>query len=95
MGAPAARQLSDLRGIGKAMLKDFEMLGVRSVAELARADGDELYHRLCKLTNTRMDPCVHDTFVCAVEQARNPDLPPEQCNWWYWSKIRKRSGLKL
>ena len=89
------RQLSDLHGIGRAMLKDFDLLGVRSVSQLARCDGDELYHRLSKITNTRMDPCVHDTFVCAVEQARNPDLPREKCDWWYWSSIRKKSGIKL
>ena len=89
------RQLSNLHGIGPAMLKDFDLLGVRSVSELARCDGDELYHRLCKLMNTRMDPCVHDTFVCAVEQARNPNLSREKCDWWYWSGIRKKSGLKL
>ncbi len=90
-----ARKLTDLRGIGKALLKDFDLLAVRSVAELARQDGDELYHRLCKLTNSRQDPCVHDTFVCAVEQARNPDLPREKCDWWYWSGIRKKSGIQL
>lgn len=95
MPVQAERQLSDLRGIGRAMLKDFDLLGVRSVAQLARCDGDELYHRLNKLTNTRMDPCVHDVFVCAVEQARNPNLPPEKCDWWYWSRIRKKSGIKL
>ena len=90
-----ARQLSDLHGIGRAMLKDFDLLGVRSVSQLARCEGDELYHRLCQLTNTRMDPCVHDVFVCAVEQSRHPELPREQCDWWYWSGIRKKSGIKL
>ncbi len=89
------RQLSDLHGIGRAMLKDFELLNVHSVAELARCEGDELYHRLCKITKTRMDPCVHDTFVCAVEQARHPDLERAKCDWWYWSRIRKKSGIKL
>src|SRR5450432_3425557 len=82
------RQLTDLHGIGRAMMKDFDLLGVRSVTQLARCDGDELYHRLCKITKTRMDPCVHDVFVCAVEQARNPGLPREKCDWWYWSAIR-------
>ena len=89
------RQLSDLRGIGRAMLKDFDMLGVRSVEQLARCEGDELYRRLCKITKTRMDPCVHDTFVCAVEQARHTNLPSAKCDWWYWSKVRKKSGIEL
>jgi len=37
------RQLQDLRGIGKKMLEDFEMLGVRSVKQLKSCDADELY----------------------------------------------------
>jgi nucleotidyltransferase/DNA polymerase involved in DNA repair len=89
------RQLSDLHGIGRAMRKDFDLLGVRSVAQLATCEGDELYHRLCKITKTRMDPCVHDVFVCAVAQARDPKLPRAKCDWWYWSGIRKKSGMKL
>ena len=89
------RQLSGLHGIGRAMLKDFNLLGVHSVAELTRLDGDELYRRLCQITNSRQDPCVHDVFVCAVEQARNPDLPREKCDWWYWSGIRNKSGIQL
>lgn len=89
------RQLSDLHGIGQAMLKDFDLLGVRSVTQLSACDGNDLYARLCKITNTRMDPCVHDVFTCAVEQARDPNLPREKCDWWYWSRIRKNSGIKL
>ena len=89
------RQLSHLHGIGRAMLEDFNRLGVRSVADLARCDATELYRRLSQITNARQDPCVHDTFTCAIEQARNPDLPPQQCKWWYWSGIRKKSGIEL
>ena len=89
------RQLSDLHGIGRAMLKDFDLLGVHSVPALAQCDGAELYHRFCQLTSTRQDPCVHDVFVCAVAQARNPQLSREQCDWWYWSGVRKKSGIKL
>jgi hypothetical protein len=24
-----------------------------------------------------------------VAQARNPLLPAAQCQWWYWSRLRK------
>jgi nucleotidyltransferase/DNA polymerase involved in DNA repair len=82
------RRLRDLRGIGKAMLKDFEQLGIQSVAQLARANPDELYGHLCEIREQRMDPCVLDTFNCAIAQARDPLLPAEQRDWWYWSRIR-------
>jgi predicted RecB family nuclease len=83
------RRLRDLRGIGPATMKVLKMLGVRSVSELARRDGKKLYRRWCELAGTRQDPCVEDTLVCAVAQARDPRLPAEQRNWWYWSRIRK------
>jgi nucleotidyltransferase/DNA polymerase involved in DNA repair len=86
------RQLSDLSGIGKAMLEDFELLGIQSVEQLKSCEPQMLYDELCRRTGQRQDPCVLDTFTCAVAQARNPDLPPEQCNWWYWSRLRKAAA---
>jgi hypothetical protein len=83
------RELKDLAGIGKAMLKDFERLGVRSVAQLATCDGLELYNRIGALDGKPHDPCVLDTYRCAIAQARDPLLPPEQRNWWWWSRERK------
>lgn len=83
------RKLSHLAGIGKAFLKDFELLGIQNVDQLKHHDGRALYQRLCHLTGTRQDPCVEDTLVCAVAQARDPNLPPEQRLWWYWSRVRK------
>ena len=81
-------QLRDLEGIGPAMLRDFDQLGIRSVAELAEQDPQELYERLSRITGTRQDPCVLDVFTCAVAQARDPELPDEQRKWWYWSRVR-------
>jgi hypothetical protein len=87
------RKLDDLSGIGKAMLADFALLKIRSVDQLAAADPDALYAQLSRLTNTRQDPCVLDTFRCAVAQARDPELPLNQRNWWYWSRLRKAGKL--
>jgi len=84
------RGLRDLRGVGKSIEGDLKLLGVKTVAQLARSDGQDLYERLNKLTGARQDPCVLDTFNCAVAQARDPHLPPEKTNWWWWSRERKR-----
>lgn len=83
------RQLEDLDSVGPATLGDFEVLGIRSVSQLARCSPDVLYKRLCVLTQTRHDPCVWDVFACAIAQARDPKLPSEQRRWWYWTKVRK------
>ena len=85
----ASRQLGDLAGIGPAMLRDFDQLGIRSVEQLANCDPQGLYDELCGLTHAKQDPCVLDTFACAVAQARDANLPIEQRNWWYWSRRRK------
>jgi hypothetical protein len=85
----AQRQLRDLISIGPAMMRDFDQLGIRSVAQLAKQDPNKMYTRLGKLTGKRVDPCVLDTFCAAVAQARNPRLPTEQCQWWYYSRKRK------
>jgi nucleotidyltransferase/DNA polymerase involved in DNA repair len=89
MNVNTERKLGDLAGIGPAMLEDFRKLGIYSVAQLARRDGDELYEELCRATGVRQDVCVLDTFNCAVAQARDPELPLERRNWWYWSRVRK------
>lgn len=87
--ATATRQIADLISIGPAMLRDFELLGIRSVAQLAKQNPQRMYARLNRATGQRQDPCVLDTFCAAVAQARNPRLPAEQCEWWYWSRKRK------
>lgn len=87
--ASIERKLKDLSGIGVAMLEDFEVLKVSSVKDLAAQDPDELYERLCKVTGIRHDICCLDVFRCAVAQAKDPSLPVEQKNWWYWSRMRK------
>jgi hypothetical protein len=86
----APRQLSELISVGPAMLRDFEILGVRSVAQLARRDPERLYASLCRLAPQHQDICCLDAFRAAVAQARDPRLPVEQCQWWYWSRERKR-----
>ena len=83
------RQLQDLVSVGPAMLEDFELLGVKTVAQLRRRSPQRMYRDLCRLKKQRLDPCCLDVFVAAVAQAKDPSLPIEQRQWWYWSKVRK------
>jgi len=82
------RSLEHLISVGPAILRDFERLGVRSVAQLARRNPQKLYQRLVTLTGPQ-DICCYDVFCAAVAQARDPRLPAAQCQWWYWSRRRK------
>lgn len=83
------RRLEDLISVGPAMLRDFQLLKIRNVEQLARQDPARLYRRLCRITGERIDICCQDVFSAAVAQARNSLLPAEQCQWWYWSRQRK------
>jgi hypothetical protein len=87
------RELGELISVGPAMLRDFKLLGIGSVRQLAKAEPEQMYRRLERLTGQPQDVCVLDTFRAAVAQARNPRLPAEQCQWWYWSRKRKDSAV--
>jgi hypothetical protein len=83
------RDLRDLVSVGPAMVRDFELLGVHSVAQLARRNPEKLYEQLCVKTGKSQDICCLDVFQAAVAQARDPKLPLEKRQWWYWSRQRK------
>ena len=85
MPRTSVMQLSELHNIGKAMLRDFDVLGITSVAQLAGQDADELYARIGILTGARHDPCVHDTYAAAIHQAKTG----EALDWWAFTPLRK------
>src|SRR5947199_5308038 len=85
------RQLKDLVSIGPAMLEDFDLLGIHSVAQLRRRNPRRMYRELCQIRRAVIDPCCLDVFVAAVAQAKDPNLPVERRQWWYWSKQRKQA----
>lgn len=88
MGTPQ-RRLRDLVCVGPAILRDFELLGIRTVAQLSRRNPSRMYERLCEIVGQPIDVCCRDVFEAAVAQARDPLLAADQCQWWYWSRRRK------
>ena len=94
ISAPDRRGLRDLVSVGPAIERDLARLGVGTVRQLAKQEPQQLYARLCRITGERQDPCVLDVFSAAVAQARDPFLPPAQCQWWYWSRQRKAGNAR-
>lgn len=86
---PAECALKDLVSVGQAMVRDFELLGIHSVAQLARRNPEKMYEQLYTRTRRAQDVCCLDVFRAAVAQARDPNLPIEKRQWWYWSRQRK------
>jgi hypothetical protein len=81
--------LESLVSVGPAMLRDFHLLGIHTVVQLGRRNPRRLYEKLCEVTGQSVDICCLDVFTAAIAQARNPRLPVEQRQWWYWSRLRK------
>lgn len=84
------KKLKDLRNVGKAFLKDLDILGIQSVEELATQDATQLYHELERRTQKRHDPCVWDVFAAIIHEARTGD----PSNWWEWTQERKARKIK-
>jgi Pathogenicity locus len=83
-------ELRGLANIGPAMRGDFTLLGIETVAQLAKQNPDELYLRLSKLTGCRQDPCVWDTFAAAIHQAKTGEARV----WWTFTPLRKERQRK-
>ncbi len=73
-------------------MEDFEDLGIESVADLARRSPRRMYQDLCRIKGTTCSICCLDVFRAVVEQAKNPNLTPEQRKWWYWTEVRKKEA---
>jgi len=84
----AVTRLQDLANVGPATLADLNLLGIRTVPQLARRDPVAMYRSLCLRTGVRHDPCVIDVFMAVVHQARGGKPTP----WWKFTAKRKRLG---
>ena len=85
--ASEVRRFTDIPNVGPATAGDFETLGLRSPAELARCDAYALYRRLCAATGERHDPCVIDVFLAAIDFMNGAPARP----WWAYTGQRKRA----
>ena len=84
----APRSLKSLRNVGPKFLEDLALLGIMSVPVLARCNPLKLYRELEKKTGARQDPCVLDTFMAIVHEAKTG----EALDWWKFTTERKRAN---
>ena len=79
------KNFRDIPNVGKAIEKDFVLLGIKEPIDLIGKDPYQMYNDLCKLTNKRHDPCVIDVFISAVSYIEGG--PSKK--WWEFTKERK------
>jgi hypothetical protein len=85
MARYGVRNLRDIPNVGKAIEKDFILLGIKDPMELVSKDPYQMYNDLCNITHKRYDPCVIDIFISAVNYMKGG--PPKK--WWEFTKERK------
>ena len=79
------KNLGDLKNVGKATLRDLNILGIQTVDELRKCDATELFEQLEKQTGQRHDPCMWDVFAAIIHEAKTG----EPISWWAWTAERK------
>jgi hypothetical protein len=81
-----AKRLEDIPNIGPAMVRDFNLLGIRTPYDLIDKDPFQLYNALGTRTGARQDPCVLDTYLAAVDFMNGA---PARA-WWQYTPMRKK-----
>lgn len=81
------KKFQDIPNVGPAVAHDFVLLGIKTPRDLKGKDGFTLYKKLCKVTNTRHDPCVLDTFLAVADFMNG--APAKQ--WWLYTKLRRKN----
>jgi hypothetical protein len=84
-------EFEQIPNVGPRIAADFYKLSVRHPHALAGRDPYELYDQLNRLTGTRHDPCVLDTFIAAVRYMEGAPKTP----WWHYTPERKRALAAL
>lgn len=78
--------LTELVNVGRSVARYFEGVGVTRIGELVGKDPVELYERMSAAAGQRLDPCLLDTVMSAVDQAEGRPARP----WWHYTPERKR-----
>ena len=81
----AVQKFEEIPNVGPRIAADFRALGIKTPKDLAPQDPMKLYLKLQKLTGSKQDPCVLDTFMAAVDFMQGAPAMP----WWHYTPKRK------
>ena len=86
IGTASSSALLELANVGPAVARYLERVGITQTSQLAGRDAIEIYEEMCAASGRRLDPCLLDTVMSAVEQADGGPARP----WWDYTAERKR-----
>jgi hypothetical protein len=78
--------LIQLVNVGRPVARYFERIGITRIVQLNDRDPVELYEQMSAAFGERLDPCLLDTVMSAVDQAAGQPARP----WWHYTPERKR-----
>ena len=87
--------LQRIPGVGPSIEEDLRFLGYRTVADLAKANAEEMYDRLCDKMGCHIDRCVLYVFREAVYFAGRKKHDPELLKWWNWSDENRNARPRM
>src|SRR4051812_935139 len=83
----AFTDLEQLPNVGPAVATDLPRPSLRRPGDLRGRDPYKMYDDRCRVTGTRHDPCVLDTFIAAVRFMGGEPAKP----WWKYTAERKKT----
>ncbi len=86
------KNLKDLKNVGKATLRDLNILGIHSVEDLDHKDPTHVFEQLEKQTGKRHDPCMWDVFAAIIHEAKTGEATSLSMQYFF-SPGRKVSKL--
>jgi nucleotidyltransferase/DNA polymerase involved in DNA repair len=87
--------LQQIPGVGPRLEEDLQLLGYHSVTDLAGANAEDMYDRLCAKMGSSIDRCVLYVFRGAVYYASRKKHDPELLKWWNWSDKNQNARDRL
>jgi hypothetical protein len=78
-------KLHELPNIGEAIARKLEAIGISHPEQLIGKSAYTLYDRLCEYTGEKVDPCVIDVIMSAIDFMEGGDPRP----WWKFTDKRK------
>ncbi len=79
-------KFTQIPNVGPRIAHDFRTLGIKTPQALAKQDPLKMYRKLEKLTGSKQDPCVLDTFMAVVDFMQGAPARP----WWAYTPHRKK-----
>src|SRR5262245_12505457 len=80
-------ELEEIPNVGVSIAGDLRRLRISSPSDLPGRDPYAMYDDLCRITKTRHDPCLLDTFIAAVRFMEGAPAQP----WWKYTSERKQT----